>query len=121
MMQTWGMSSMEGVTILNEVNINSKPFFILILALILIIIACVTFVSFDDFYWMDNIIGCIITLLIGCTIFVIVAFVGFKNIKEMTSYKTYEVLCDDTVNINEFYAKYKVIDKKGLIYTVKER
>ena len=112
---------MEGVTILNEVNINSKPFFILILALILIIIACVTFASFDNFYWIDNIIGCIITLLIGCTIFVIVAFVGFKNIKEMTSYKTYEVLCNDTVNINEFYAKYEVIDKKGLIYTVKER
>ena len=33
----------------------------------------------------------------------------------------YEVLCDDTVNINEFYEKYKVIDKEGLIYTVKER
>ena len=53
--------------------------------------------------------------------FVIIAFIGFKRIKEDASYKIYEVLCDDTVNINEFYEKYKVIDKKGLIYTVKER
>lgn len=112
---------MEGVTILNEVNIDSKPFFILILALILIASIGFIFLFFDTFYWKDDIIGCILTLLVGCTISVIVAFFGFKYIKEKTSYKTYEVLCDDTVNINEFYAKYKVIDKKGLIYTVEER
>lgn len=112
---------MEGVTILNEANVNSKIFFTLILILILIISVTITFLFFDNFYYSDNIIGCIFTLIIGCTMSVIIAFIGFKRIKEDASYKIYEVLCDDTVNINEFYEKYKVIDKKGLIYTVKER
>lgn len=110
---------MEGVTILNEVNMNSK--ITLILILILIISVLITFLFFDIFHYRDNIIGCIFTLIIGCTMFVIIAFIGFKHIKEDASYKIYEVLCDNTVNINEFYEKYKVIDKEGLIYTVKER
>jgi hypothetical protein len=33
----------------------------------------------------------------------------------------YEVIVDDTVSMNEFYEKYKIISQEGKIYTVEEK
>ena len=67
---------------------------------------------------------------LGVTIFLIVFIVGSAlfgtmvgcSTGEPTEYETqYKVVIDDSVSMNEFTEKYKIIDQEGKIYTVREK
>jgi hypothetical protein len=51
----------------------------------------------------------------------IVGSLGGTYSKTDISHIEYKVIIDDSVSMNEFLDKYKIIDQEGKIYTVKER
>lgn len=67
---------------------------------------------------------------LGVTIFLVVFVAGSAlfgtligcTTGEPTEYETqYKVVIDDSVSMNEFTEKYKIIDQDGKIYTVREK
>lgn len=49
------------------------------------------------------------------------SIVGAAAPLEQHQITRYEVIIDDTVSMNEFYEKYKIISQEGKIYTVEEK
>lgn len=60
--------------------------------------------------------GTIIFMIIG-----VVAGIGFAKNQMPAEYETqYKVTISDEVSMNDFLARYEIIDQEGKIYTVRE-
>ena len=110
---------MDGVTILNQIEVSSCSLF----AVIVIIIA---FVLIAFSIWAIHLIidekdyG-VLYAPIGGIVFAIMALVlGIYKINEPPS-TNYEVIISDEVSFTDFTNKYEIIEQRGKIYVIKER
>lgn len=107
----------KGINILAQTEIMSAPnwcivlFFIaLILLLIFWVVALLT--EFKMFSIIGFFSGLLLLLFVSLCVTII---------KEPTGKYEYKVTIDDSVSMNEFYEKYKVIDTEGQIWTIMEK
>ena len=56
----------------------------------------------------------LILLIVGCFCFYL------KGTVPVYDYTEYKVTVDETVNMNEFFEKYELVDQEGKIYIVKD-
>ena len=108
---------MDGVTILQVIETASRPEWV---TGIVVICACagllfsiVAISTFCDYQTKVGIV--LLTIAIICLAILIALLILVPKIPETT----YKVLVDDTVNMNEFFSTYELIDQEGLIYVVK--
>lgn len=111
---------MAGVEILNEYVVASEWAFnywvalgILVFALMIGVMVCI---SEKQAPLM------ILFLVLGVAMGAVAgSVVGAAAPLEQHQITRYEVTIDDTVSMNEFYEKYKIISQEGKIYTVEEK
>ena len=116
---------LEGIEILNQVEIMESPMWIAIVGLVCLVLIFVGIVIFivnvftdflDDKWW--------ITMLI-----IVLSYAGIllmsnldKNLlTEPTGQYKYQVTIDDDVSMTEFLEKYEIIEVNGKIYTIREK
>ena len=113
----------EGVTILSQETIqvtegNTNLAFLWggIFFLVCVILGVIISFCDHDPTWAA------ISALLGIMIMIIVAVVVYDITIAPTgeTYEVYKVTVDENVSFQEFYNTYEIIDKDGLIYTIKE-
>ena len=113
---------MEGIKVLNQVEIMDNSLTLLITAIILGVLSCV--------FVIGTIVSAVIsnkeTAVATFFIFFLFSWIGFlitKNASEKKIIPTgkyeYQVTIDDSVSMNEFYEKYEIVEVNGKIYTIK--
>lgn len=113
---------MDGITILNTIDVYSDKRALIISLMFFIAINIVGIaLCINEKIKHDNIISGAIIMLI-CFFLGLVFSVAISNYaKKEYVYTQYEVLIDDSVNLKEFNEKYEIIDQRGEIYTIKEK
>jgi len=113
--------NIPGIEVLNKTelmdySINDTTIFIAVIA------AVIAVVSFLVSCGIQEEVGLIISVAAIC-IAVIALFIGSFACpdKTPTGYYKYEVLIDDSVNLNQIYNDYEIIDTRGKIYILKNR
>ena len=108
---------MDGVTILQVIETASRPDWvagvILICVMAGLLFGVCSVVSFNAYEPTAGIM-CLIVAVISIAL-IIILLQAVPKIPETT----YRVLVDDSVNMNAFFSKYKLIRTEGLIYVVK--
>lgn len=116
---------LEGIEILNKVEIMESPEWIAIVSLICLIgilvgvvIFCINiFTDFlDDKWWINALL--IILNYIGI---LLMAGLDKDLLIEPTGEYKYQVTIDDKVSMNEFLEKYEIIEINGKIYTIRDK
>lgn len=119
------MIMIEGIEILNKMEIMKSPIWITVIGIFCCVLALVgcgmlLFDMITDFlkgkWWISPLI-------------IILSYVGIlltdnlnKNLLiEPTGQYKYQVTIDDNVSMNEFFKRYEIIEINGKIYTIKER
>lgn len=112
---------MEGIEVLNQIEIMGRSPKLVVIALTFGILFCIFAIS--------AIVSAIVKKDTACGIFGTFMFITFlcfivtksasnKEIIPTSKYK-YQVTIDDSVSMTEFYEKYEIIDIEGKIYTIK--
>ena len=113
---------LEGIHILNQIEIKVMPNWCIILAIVIAIIIFLAMLIYDIVKKNDFVFGGMWGLFFG--------FVGFLfliiilNIiipKVPTEEYKYQVTIDETVSFKEFDEKYNVVKQEGEIYTIVEK
>lgn len=119
---------MEGITILNKVDIMELPLWVNV---IIIVLSIITFLSIGM-----SVVDAIKDITNGhCWIFLVVTTVAYialvimgimgnvdkQLLTEPTGKYEYQVTIDDSVSMNEFYEKYEIVEVNGKIYTIREK
>ena len=111
---------MEGITILNTVEVMASTWgfsiaglFFAIVTLLILIVAI-----FNTIY--DEISGAACFYSIAA-FGIFVSLLNFGSANEYFDHYKYQVIIDDSVSLTEFMEKYEILDQEGLIYTVKEK
>ena len=120
---------MDGVTILNEIEIvqvvnDTFNYTAAFIALIVTILTCAVVGFFIGRMECDEVLGTLTGVIIGL---VLSLFVGalfgtlfeYPPVTETTT--QYEVILDDSVSMNEFYEHYNVVEQRGEIFVVGEK
>lgn len=113
--------NIPGVEVLNKTELmdyspNDTAIFIAIIAVVVAVI------SFLVSWCIQEEAGMIISL-VAAFVAVTALFIGnfaFPD-KTPTGYYKYEVLIDDSVNLNQICNDYEIIDTRGKIYIIKNR
>lgn len=111
---------MEGITILNTIENEVRVWGInwgVIVFGILVIIGVIIFLI-GIFAKENDLIN------IGLIFMFVSTFIGFiagSRSKLVSTYNTYEVSIDETVNMKEFIDKYDIVDRRMDILEIKER
>ena len=116
---------MNGVEILNETQVvvesafNWNAFWIVSSILFGIFIIIGIILSITEGPILE---GWIMVISAGIILGVTFGFIWGLMLETPTKYEThYQVVIDDSVSMNDFLAKYEIIDIEGKIFTVRER
>ena len=113
---------MDGVTILNTIEVTGASKNVIIATLICFVIALL--IMFILKASEDSIFDTFLLILLIGDVFGLFTcfFVGtYQNGNHKTGELQYEVTIDDTVSMTEFNKKYEIIEQRGDIFVVKER
>lgn len=115
---------MNGVEILNQTNVYEEKGLIWIFFLLLIIGfmagLIMTIVDWCKFgFDSEGILVIILSIMLGCVLGGL-GYICSIHKTDKLDYVEYKVTISDEVDFNEFMDKYKILDKEGKIYTVKE-
>ena len=115
----------EGVEILSKTIIYVKDYpswLIAVFACIGLIIGLIICIVDWCQYGFDlGTLGVAVMLVILCTMFGVLTAGAFSYDTDTVDYIEYKVTVDDSVSMNDFLAKYEIIDQEGCIYIVKGR
>lgn len=111
---------MEGITVLNTIDhvirgwgftwVSGVLFAAAVVGVIMIIYGVT---EYEDAFSMIGVL-----LAIFCTLFGLLVTSEGKVVNE---YKTYEVIIDESVSLNEFTNCYEIVKQRGEIYEIKEK
>lgn len=112
---------MEGVTILNTIEVMASTWGFSIAGLIIGILALLFLIgAIFNTIKNDEIIET--AFLYSFAAFgIFVSFICFYSANEYFDYYKYQVTIDDSVLLTEFMEKYEILDQEGLIYIIKEK
>ena len=111
---------MEGITILNTIEVMASTWGFSIMGLIVAIVTL--FILIGTIFslikdWRLEAFLLILLVISG----VFVSLMCFNTANEYFDYYKYQVIIDDSVSLTEFMEKYEILDQEGLIYTIKEK
>lgn len=115
---------LEGIEILNQMEIMAIPEWVDTIRTILRILSCSGLVL----GWgllaacekkIFSLISFVFALLSSFTMLGIA--LNVKNFKEPTGKYEYQVTIDESVSMIEFYERYEIINVEGKIYTIREK
>lgn len=115
---------MKGVEILSRKEIVTKVSFGWKLFWSLFVIYFIVFAIVSVWIWINknDLIATIACLSIGIVAGVIFGyFAGIASGDPIDYITEYKVIFSDDVPMNEFMAKYEIVDQEGRIYTVREK
>lgn len=116
---------MEGITILNKVDIMELPLWVNVVIIVLFIITLFSLVmSFVDaikditngHYWIFMVVTTVTYIAL-----IIISSMDKQLLTEPTGKYEYQVTIDDSVSMNKFYEKYEIVEVNGKIYTIREK
>lgn len=111
---------MEGVTILNTIEVMASTWGFSIVGLIIAILSLLFLIGIIFSIIKNEVI--ITSFLSLLVVFgVIISTMCFGSANEYFDHYEYQVIVDDSVSLVEFTEKYEILDQEGLIYTVKEK
>lgn len=114
------IDTIEGVTILNTIENEVRAWGINWAVIIFGIIAIFGVITFlVAIFVKDNDL-----INIGLAFILISVFIGFMagcQSKIVSTYNTYEVVIDESVNMKEFIDKYDIVNRRMDILEIKER
>lgn len=115
------MMHINGVTELNSIDVYTTPWWLaitLFISIVLLVICAITMANIQK-------PSRSLVLVLGISAIILVVVVGALGIScsfgvfDEYSYTKYEVIVDDTVNVNDFNNTYKTIEQRGDIYVVR--
>lgn len=114
---------LEGIEILNQIEITTKPDWAAICgAISLFMLSIFVVAMFISIAKDKEIVVTITFILMILSIVAVITFLAlYENIKVPTGKYEYQVTIDKSVSMTEFYEKYEIIDVEGKIYTIKEK
>lgn len=114
---------LEGITILNQSEIMTKPEWTQTVAIISMILMLVFLFASLCFLITDKEkLGFAMSLLMILSAIASLTFITLEeNIEIPTGKYEYQVIIDDNVSLNEFIEKYEIINIDGKLYTIKEK
>ena len=111
---------MEGVTILNTIEVMECTWGFSIVGLIIAILSLLFLIGIIFSIIKNEVI--ITSFLSLFVVFgVVISTMCFGSVNEYFDHYKYQVIVDDSVSLIEFTEKYEILDQEGLIYTVKEK
>ena len=112
---------MAGVEILNQIPVTETEMGIGLGWLIVIAIAIFAFIAgiFAVFDSSDLDLGFILGGIRAIGVAIVILIFSAKEVP--TGEYRYEVIVEDTVNLQEFYDYYGVVERRGEIFVVEER
>lgn len=115
---------MNGVEILSSKQVaiaweyNWNAFWIAFGIIFFIVVLLCIVQSIESGDWSYLSAGSVVGIIVGALLSAMIGDLAETPIKYANQYK---VTISDEVSMNEFNAKYKIIDQEGKIYTVRER
>jgi len=110
---------MDGIEVLNQIEITKNPDWAASLRTILIIVIVIGAIIFIISAITDlELLGIITGIL---EIVLVLACLGLAFIQEPTGKYEYQVLINEDISMLEFYGKYEIIDQEGKIFTIREK
>ena len=111
---------MEGVTILNRIDILEPPTWFVWAIISLCIVVGISFaVGVNKPYEWYSVVAGVMAIL--CILGIFILIIISDEIQEPTGRYKYEVIIDDTVSITELYEKYEVVEQRGEIWVLKDK
>ena len=111
---------MEGVTILNTIEVMASTWGFSIVGLIIAILSLLFLIGIIFSIIKNEVF--ITSFLSMLVVFdVLISIMCFSSANEYFDHYEYQVIIDDSVSLVEFTEKYEILDQEGLIYTVKEK
>lgn len=110
---------MSGITILTQHPIVEYVGQVWVILAIIAFILTISFFIVAVICHSSESFGCCIIFLLALFFFVIVGKVRYKEVS--TGRYEYQVLLDETVDINELASRYDIIGQDGLIWTIQDK
>lgn len=116
---------LEGINILNKVEIMEPPMWVSVVIIVLFIISLLSLGMgivdaiediTDGHTWIF-----IVVTIVAYLALIIMGNVDKQLLTEPTGVYEYQVTIDDSVSMNEFLEKYEIIEVNGKIYTIREK
>ena len=111
---------MEGVTILNTIEVMGSTWGFSIIGLIVAILSLFILISIIFSVIKDEGAESILLSLVAA-VGIFISLMCFGTANEYFDYYKYQVIIGDSVSLTEFMEKYEILDQEGLIYIVKEK
>lgn len=116
---------MEGIEVLNQIEIMELPLWVNVVIIVLLIITLFSLVmSFVDAIKDITNGHCWIFMVVTTVTYIaliIMSSMDKQLLTEPTGKYEYQVTIDDSVSMNEFYEKYEIVEVNGKIYTIREK
>lgn len=110
---------MSGITILTQHPIVEYQGQVWVVLAVIAFILSISFFIITIICHSSESFGCCIIFLLALFFFVIVEKVRYKEVP--TGRCEYQVLLDETVDINELASSYDIIGQDGLIWTIQDK
>ena len=111
---------MEGVTILNTIEVMGSTWGFSIVGLIVAILTLFVLIGTILSITKDGGSEIFLSSLV-VAIGIFISLMCFGTANEYFDYYKYQVIIDDSVSLIEFMEKYEILDQEGLIYIVREK
>ena len=112
---------MEGVTILNQMDILESPNWVVLTIFSLAIVFGISFavgINSEPDKWYSPLAAIMVIL---CLLGIIILMFISGELREPTGKYEYEAIIDDTVVFTELYEKYEVVEQRGEIWVLKDK
>lgn len=111
---------MEGVTILNTIEVMAGTWGFSVMGLIVAILTLFILIGIIfSIIKNEGLEAALLSLFVALG--VLISLMCFGTANEYFDYYKYQVIIDDSVSLTDFMEKYEILDQEGLIYTVKEK
>ena len=111
---------MEGVTILNTIEVMTGTWGFSVIGLLIAILTLFILIGvIFSIIKNEGLEAALLSLFVALG--VLISLMCFGTANEYFDYYKYQVIIDDSVSLTEFMEKYEILDQEGLIYTVKEK
>lgn len=110
---------MDGITILNQVEIMETPVWVCVVVLLSIILIAVTFLT--TLITQNKVVGAVSAIILLLSLVSLVLFGFILDHEEPTGRYRYEILIEDEGVFKDIYETYDIIEQRGDIWVLEDK
>lgn len=110
---------MDGITILNQVEIMEPPVWVCVVGLLSIILLVVTFAIM--LAARNEVVGIVSAIIALLSLASAILFCGILDLEEPTGRYKYEVLIEDESIFKDIYDTYEIVEQRGDIWVLEDK